>query len=333
MNNSKTKTAVQRDERLAIAWRHVLKGSQIVARQQALAAKLDRAGNDKLAGQANALLSTLKTSLRLARENLLKREGALARSQTYACVSNRSTTRGADAAASQRTPIVAFAARRQIRRMTLPRVQPITPTWRKEPFDDSDSFFEVKYDGFRALCYVEQGRSCFISRRNNVMTRFDALGEQLARTLNVDDAVIDGEVVAVDETGRPQFYDLLRGTRAPAYVAFDLVWLNGDDLRPLPLSERRRRLQGVLPKGSPIVSGALSVTGRGREMFDLTCAHDLEGIIAKRLADPYHTQIRWLKIRNPRYSQNEGRGDLFNAPRLRPWKREEPYRFRAGAGL
>ena len=68
------------------------------------------------------------------------------------------------------------------------------------------------------------------------------------------------------------------------------------------------------------------------DVFDLTCAHDLEGIIAKRLADPYHTHVRWLRIKNPSYSQSEGSGDLFNAPRLRPWKREEPYRFRAGAG-
>jgi len=53
----------------------------------------------------------------------------------------------------------------------------------------------------------------------------------------------------------------------------------------LPLSERRRRLQGVLPKASPIVSETLSVTGRGRELFELMCGHDLEGIVAKRLAD------------------------------------------------
>jgi ATP-dependent DNA ligase len=55
----------------------------------------------------------------------------------------------------------------------------------------------------------------------------------------------------------------------------------------LPLDERRRRLQGILPKGSPIVSEALSVEGRGRELFELMCVNDLEGVVAKRLADPY----------------------------------------------
>jgi bifunctional non-homologous end joining protein LigD len=122
-------------------------------------------------------------------------------------------------------------------------------------------------------------------------------------------------VIAADETGRPQFYDLLRNTRTPAYVAFDVVWLNGADLRALPLHERRRALQTILPKGSPIVSEALSVAHRGCDLFDLMCAQDLEGIVAKRLADPYDPRVRWLKIRNRDYSQAEGRGDLFNGPR------------------
>ena len=149
------------------------------------------------------------------------------------------------------------------------------------------------------------------------MSRFEALGEQLAAVLDVDEAVIDGEVIVVDETGRPQFYELLRVPRRASYVAFDILWLNGADLRSLPLRERRRRLRGILPKGSPIVSEALSVAGRGRELFELMCINDLEGVVAKRRVDPYDSRIRWLKIKNPDYSQKEGRGDLFNGPRQR----------------
>jgi bifunctional non-homologous end joining protein LigD len=64
-----------------------------------------------------------------------------------------------------------------------------------------------------------------------------------------------------------------------------VIWLNGADLRPLPLTERRRHLQSILPKGSAIISGPLSVTGSGHKLFELMCAHDLEGIVAKRLKD------------------------------------------------
>jgi ATP-dependent DNA ligase len=56
--------------------------------------------------------------------------------------------------------------------MTLPRIQPIAPTWRKTPFDDPDWLFDLKYDGFRGLCYLDRGRNRLISRNNNVMTRF-----------------------------------------------------------------------------------------------------------------------------------------------------------------
>jgi ATP-dependent DNA ligase len=80
-----------------------------------------------------------------------------------------------------------------------------------------------------------------------MLSRFDALAGQVGRLLDVDEAVIDGEVIAADETGRPQFYDLLQVPRSVCYVAFDILWLDGADLRPLPLSERRRRLQGILP--------------------------------------------------------------------------------------
>ena len=92
------------------------------------------------------------------------------------------------------------------------------------------------------------------------------------------------EIICSDGSGRPQFYDLLRGTRAHSYIAFDIVWLNGVDLRELPLSERRQQLQAMLPKGSAIMSEPVSVIGRGCELFDMMVAHDLEGVVGKRLA-------------------------------------------------
>ena len=102
-----------------------------------------------------------------------------------------------------------------------------------------------------------------ISRNGNLMSRFAGLSDQVAASLDVGDAILDGEIIAADETGRPQFYD--RDARAPTYVAFDVIWLNGVDLRPLPLTERRWHLRSILPKESAIISEALSVTGRGAQ--------------------------------------------------------------------
>src|SRR6202521_2332217 len=135
--------------------------------------------------------------------------------------------------------------------MTLPRVQPIIPIPRKEPFDDPEWLFDFKYDGFRALLYFEQGMRCrFVSRNDNTLSRFDALCQAVAAELDVESVILDGEMIAADESGRPLFYDLVRASRKPTYVAFDLLWLkNGADLRSLPLSERRRRLHGLIPKG------------------------------------------------------------------------------------
>jgi bifunctional non-homologous end joining protein LigD len=87
--------------------------------------------------------------------------------------------------------------------MPLPRVHPIIPTSRNEPFDDPVWLFECKYDGFRALYHLERGRRRLVSRRGNVLDRFAALGEQMAAKLAVDEAILDGEVVAADETGAP----------------------------------------------------------------------------------------------------------------------------------
>jgi ATP-dependent DNA ligase len=123
------------------------------------------------------------------------------------------------------------------RGMPLPRVQPIIPTSRNEPFDDPEWLFELKYDGFRALYHLERGRHRLISRRGHVLDRFAALGEQMAAELAVDEAILDGEVIAADATGRPQFYKLLRRARASSYVAFDLLWLERH--RPAPFASQR----------------------------------------------------------------------------------------------
>jgi bifunctional non-homologous end joining protein LigD len=99
----------------------------------------------------------------------------------------------------------------------------------------------------------------------------------------------------------------------PIFCAFDLPWLNGDDLRSLPLIERKRHLH-ELGRGSRChaIIYAQHIEDKGIGLFEEICALDLEGIVAKRKRGVYKNNgLGWKKIKNPKYSQAEGRHDLF----------------------
>src|ERR1043166_8539902 len=107
------------------------------------------------------------------------------------------------------------------------------------PFDHSDWLFELKYDGFRAFAYVEADAVRLVSRRGNVYKSFRDLCARVAAALPLEATILDGEIVHLDTDGKPLFYDLLRRSSPQHFVAFDLLWLNGRDLRGLPLIDRR----------------------------------------------------------------------------------------------
>jgi bifunctional non-homologous end joining protein LigD len=111
------------------------------------------------------------------------------------------------------------------------------------------------------------------------------------------------------------FRELLAGKGWLHYAAFDLLWLNGRDLRGQPLIKRKRRLEQLIPANNPTLSRVLAVEEHGRELYEAAQRLDLEGIVAKRKADPYSPQTVWYKVKNPAYTQAEGRGDLFHRPR------------------
>jgi bifunctional non-homologous end joining protein LigD len=131
----------------------------------------------------------------------------------------------------------------------------------------------------------------------------------------VRNAILDGEVVALNDEGQQDFGLLLRGQGRLHYAAFDLLWLNGRDLRRLPLVKRQRRLARLIPKTSPILSRVMVVEEDGRALFSAVQRLDLEGIVAKRKADAYSPEVNWLKIKNPAYTQGEGRWELFQKRR------------------
>ena len=181
---------------------------------------------------------------------------------------------------------------------------------RTEPFDDSNSIIEVKFDGFRALAYVEQGKCRLVSRKDNTYQSFTDLCTWIGQHVKAKDAILDGEIVCLDESGRSVFSELFYRQGGAYFYAFDLLWLNGKDLRDWPLLKRKTRLKKLLP---PYLLYMDHVEGSGCELFRTVCEMDLEGIVAKRKDAPYSDTRgnRWIKIKNPFYSQSEGRQEQF----------------------
>jgi len=116
------------------------------------------------------------------------------------------------------------------------------------PFSDPDWIFEVKFDGFRSLCYVAEGNVRLVSRRGHTYKSFRSLCESIASNVSAEDAILDGEVVCLDDRGCSQFNTLVYRKAESCFYAFDLLWLNGEDLRECPLIERKRELQKIIPK-------------------------------------------------------------------------------------
>jgi bifunctional non-homologous end joining protein LigD len=127
-------------------------------------------------------------------------------------------------------------------------------------------------------------------------------------------AILDGEIVVLDEKGRSNFYDLMAHRGEPRYYAFDLLWLNGIDLRSRPLLDRKRRLHRLIPANDSHLLYVEHLDGDGQRFFELVCERDLEGIICKPKTRRY--PFTWIKVKNPNYSQAIGRGEMFN--RLQP---------------
>lgn len=184
------------------------------------------------------------------------------------------------------------------------------------PFSHPDWLFEIKWDGFRSLVRVESGRCKLMSRNGNEFKSFSVLNVAIATELKAKSAVLDGEIVCLDDNGKPQFRDLLFRRGEPRFIAFDLLWCDGEDLRYSPLTGRKHRLRSLIPGAGDRLLYCDHVHHDGEKLFGLACEHDLEGIVAKRKSDPYlDGHARWLKIRNRDYSQWVGREELFERER------------------
>jgi bifunctional non-homologous end joining protein LigD len=184
----------------------------------------------------------------------------------------------------------------------------------KLPKPESDWSFEVKWDGVRAVAYVQPGRLRLESRNLNDITDGYPEVRGLLGQLGMRDAVLDGEIVAFDEAGRPSFERLQRRMHVTApssvrrlaasmpvvYAIFDVIYLDGHSLMALPYTERRDRLD-ALGLGGPAWRVPAAHPGEGSALLAATRKQGLEGVVAKRLDSKYEPGRRggaWLKIKH-----------------------------------
>ena len=201
---------------------------------------------------------------------------------------------------------------------TLPkRLQPMLATLTDGPFDDPGWIFEDKYDGFRMVAKIESGKVTLYSRNGQVISRnYIEVAQALEGVKG--DAVIDGELVALDENGVSHFQLLQNALRRQAkllYCAFDLMFQDGEDLRAMPLIERKKRLKAILPKHRLVAFSRHRKTF-GTKFFEEAGRKGLEGIMAKRASSKYLSGARtddWLKIKTSKRQEVVIAG--FTAPK------------------
>jgi bifunctional non-homologous end joining protein LigD len=191
-------------------------------------------------------------------------------------------------------------------------IHPMLATSIEEPFDGPDWLFEIKWDGYRAVTFIENGKVRLVSRNQNELTaRYPEL-KDLAKSVKAKTAILDGEVVALDEQGRASFSLMQQrtgfrpgGRRAATnadvpvlYYAFDLLYLDGYDWRRVPLEERKKKLASILITGDSLRYSD-HYERQGKALFEIARQKGLEGILAKKRDSAYQERrsSEWLKIK------------------------------------
>ena len=184
-------------------------------------------------------------------------------------------------------------------------LEPMLATLAKEPFDHPDWIFEVKWDGYRAIAEIrEDGVSLYSRNRISLEEKFFPIVDSL-RKLRFD-AVLDGEIVVVDDQGRSDFQKLQHyhdsGSGRLLYYVFDLLYFQGHDLTGLPLLRRKKLLKNILPSPAKIRFSD-HIRGKGILFYHVAKEKGLEGIIAKHSHSVYEAGRRsrqWLKVKTQR---------------------------------
>jgi bifunctional non-homologous end joining protein LigD len=279
----------------------VLKGKKLKG-HFALVKQQDRAENawlllkqkDKFAKKADVLNQDRSVASRLTVEQM----AANTRAKTWQ--SNRT-------AEGKEKPVLLDAKEiqsltRKGRKAEMPsQVRPMKCELIDEPFDNEEWIFELKLDGYRIVALVNGRKVKLTTTELQDYTKKYLVVAEALQQIN-HKVILDGEVVALNDEGQPDFSKLqnYKGQGNLVYYVFDLLWIDGYDIMQLPLIERKRILQSILPTSSNVVF-VDHVQQQGQAFFDLVKEKELEGIVCKEMDSIYHpgaTSKSWLKLPN-----------------------------------
>lgn len=207
-------------------------------------------------------------------------------------------------------------------------IHPMLATLVDKPFSNPEWIFETKWDGFRATCFVENGRARFVSRNQLDMTHQYPELVGVGQQVDAQEAILDGEIVALDRDGMPRFQllqprvgrkkqsdvEALLGKAHIVYFAFDLLYVDGHDLTSCSVVERKAALERILrPTG--FIKFSEHIEGDGEAFFAQIEKFRLEGMMAKRAASQYvqRRNADWLKVKTVERSEVVVAG--YTAPR------------------
>jgi bifunctional non-homologous end joining protein LigD len=225
-------------------------------------------------------------------------------------------------------------------------IHPMLATSIETPFDSPDWLFEIKWDGYRAIAFIDQGKLRLVSRNQNDLTAQYADLHDLPKFVQAKTAVLDGEIVALDEHGRSSFSLMQQRTgfrdrtrRVGAqldisvlYYAFDLIYLDGYDLHRVPLENRKAALASILISPNDTLRLSDHFVGNGKALYDVARQRGLEGVLAKKRTSFYEERRtrEWLKIKIKHrleaviggYTEPEGSREYFGSVVLGLYNKE-----------